>query len=210
MNELRDAVQNRVGKMGFGISSGILLNPFGKSKPSPFLVGADFSYISYGVDKVAENSDHPPLKTAFNVYTVSGSVRALLTQRSGFAPFIDGLLGVQTFNTRTKIDKTLLQTVINDDQPEVLNTTNDTGLNYGLGVGFFIRNAGKTSNYAIDAPTPWQIRGSFSVRLLYYWGDEIKYVKRNSVTVTSDNFLTFETGRTRTDMLVLQVGFTLY
>lgn len=208
LNELRDAVNNRMGDLGFGLSSGIVLNPFGKEKPSPFLPGIDLSYIWYGVDKIGETSDHPPVKTTYNVYTLNGNIRALLTQTKKFAPFIDASLGAKIFNTRTKIDKNLLHTVLNDDQPEVLNTTNDTSLNYGLGAGFFIRK--QQENNTAPASSAGLVNGSFTVRILYYWGHDINYVKRDSVKITTDNFVTYETGRTGTDMLVVQFGFMLY
>lgn len=161
LNELKDAIQNNFGNVGVGFSTGILANPFGKKKPSPMFVGGEFSYLTYGVDKIRESAINPPIKTTFNVYYINAAGRILLTQEKAFVPFIDGLLGARIFNTRTKIDKDFLATVLNDDQPEVINTTNDTGINYCIGFGFYNRKT-KTS----DAEN----QVSFTLRILYSWG----------------------------------------
>jgi hypothetical protein len=72
----------------------------------------------------------PPYKTTFNYYRIAPSVRFLLNQKTtGFTPFIDGQLGAKIFNTRTKIDKNAFDTILSDDP----------GLGYGLGAGFFVR-----------------------------------------------------------------------
>lgn len=197
--ELKEAVQNDFGDLGVGFATSILMNPFGKKKPSPILMGIDFSYLTYGVDKIDESSSNPPLKTAFNVYNISAAFRFLPRQSTGFAPFIDGMVGSRIFNTRTKINKDIVDTILNEDQPEVINTTNDAGLCYTVGIGFFNRK-----------PKDDQLKGSFTLRFLYTWGDDAEYIIRDSIKLDSDNFVTYETGRTRTDMFLIQLGFTLY
>lgn len=197
--ELKEAVKNNFGDIGVGFATSILLNPFGKKKPSPILMGIDFSYITYGVDKIDETALTPPLKTTFNVYNISAAFRFLPKQSSGFAPFIDGMIGSRIFNTRTKIDKDISDTILNEDQPEVINTTNDSGLCYTLGIGFFNRKSNRE-----------ELKGSFTFRILYTWGDDAEYIIRNSIHLDANNFVTYETARTRTDMFLIQLGFMLH
>jgi hypothetical protein len=197
--EFKEAVRNDFGDIGVGFATSILLNPFGKKKPSPILMGIDFSYLTYGVDKIDQSSSNPPLKTTFNVYNISAAFRFLPKQSGGFAPFVDGMIGSRIFNTRTKINKDILDTVINDDQPEVINTTNDAGLCYTLGVGFFNRKSDRD-----------ELKGSFTFRILYTWGDDAEYIIRDSIQLDANNFVTYETARTRTDMFLIQLGFMLH
>ncbi|CAN5332261.1 hypothetical protein BH10BAC4_BH10BAC4_00510 [soil metagenome] len=198
--QLSKAVNNDWSNLGVGLSSGILFNPFGQKQASPVLLGVDFSYITFGVDKIAKTPFSPPLKTTFNVYSINANARWLLGQRTGFAPFVDGMVGIKIFNTRTKIDKDLLDTVLGTDQPEVINTTNDTGLNYGLGIGFFNRKERGVNS----------ANGSFTFRVLYVWGADAKYVVRDSITLDANNYVHYETGYTKTDMILVQLGFVLY
>ena len=104
--------------------------------------------------------------------------------------------------TDTKIDKDAWQTVINKEQPEVIATNNDSGLTYGAGVGFFVR---KDSNNAKSA------NGSFSLRALYLWGDEIGYVKRGSVVVDpTTGTVNFEKGYSKTSVFLIQLGIYIF
>lgn len=199
--ELKEAVSNNFGDVGIGFATSLLVNPFGEKKPSPVLMGIDFSYLTYGVDKIEESPSYPQLKTTFNVYNISAAFRFLPKQDPGFAPFIDGMIGSRIFNTRTKVDKNAVQTLLNEDQPEVVNTTNDAGLCYTLGLGFFNRKS-KNNNE--------ETKGGFTLRVLYTWGDDVEYILRDSIEIDQDGFLTYETGRTRTDMVLVQLGFVLY
>lgn len=138
----------------------------------------------------------PTLKTAHNVFTWNAMARLKPISHQGrIIPFADGLIGLKLFSSKTKIDKDLTNIIFNDNQNEVINKVRDTGLNYGLGVGFYT-NPRENSN------------PGFQMRVLYLWGDEVKYVKRNSVMVDSNGSVTFETDRANTSMVIIQVGFT--
>lgn len=115
VGELKGAIENSFGNVGVGLTTGAYFNPFGAQKPSPLFLGAEFSYLTYGVDKLEDAT--PPLKTTFNVYYVNATARLLFTQYKAFVPFADGQVGFRILNTRTKIDKDLLDTALNDDQP---------------------------------------------------------------------------------------------
>jgi hypothetical protein len=198
--EFNDAVNNESNGMGVGFNTNLLFNPKSKNAYSPVFFGGDFSYISFGRDKQPASGNLPAYKTTFNYYSINGIARLFLTDKTeGFTPFVDGMLGMKIYNTRTKIDKDLLNTVLNDDQPEVIHTTNDTGLDYGVGVGFYkrkFREAGEG-------------KGSLTLRVAYLWGDKIQYVKRGSLKVDAGT-IDYETSYANTSMFLIQLGFNLF
>lgn len=197
--EFKKAVDNSAGGMGVGFGTNFLVNPKGKKGYSPVFFGVDFSYLTFGRDKQPSINNAPPYKTSFNHYSISGITRLVLTDKAlGFTPFIDGMIGAKIFNTRTKIDKNFLGTLFNEED-EVIHTTNDTGLGYGLGLGFFTRHQKDEEGNGT---------GSFSLRLMYLWGDKTQYVKRGSLTVDNGS-VSYETGYTKTNMILLQFGILL-
>ena len=194
--EFREVIDNSFGNLGYGINLGLLLSPVGLKKPSPILLGLDFGYIHYGIDKIPSTTNTPGLKTSHNIYTWNGIARLEPKLYSGgITPFVDGMLGVKLFNSKTKIDKNLLNLALNDNQPEVINNVNDYGLNYGLGAGFF-------TNLKAAPFT------GFSLRVCYFWGDNANYVVRNSVRVDTNQNVTFQTAEAKTSMVLIQLGFT--
>jgi len=181
--EFREAIQNDLGNLGYGLNTGIVVSPLLENKPSPVLIGIDFGYFKYGQDKQNSTSTSRPLKTTYNVFTWNGVARLRPKfQRGAITPFVDGLLGLKLYNTKTKIDKDLIDIIFNDSEPEVINNVKNTGLNYGLGAGFYT-NPKKQSN------------PGFTVRVLYLWGDDVTYVVRNSVNVTPGGDVTYATAQ---------------
>lgn len=189
--ELREVTQNNLGNLGYGLTTGLVLSPLLENKPSPVLLGLDFGYIKYGQEKQSATSTSPPLKTTHNIFTWNaiGRLRPRF-EHGSVTPFIDGLLGLKLYNTKTKIDKNVIDFIFNDDQPEVINNVKDTGLNYGLGAGLYTNKNG----------------AGFTLRVLYLWGDEVNYVVRNSVVVDSNGYVTYQTGRANTSMVLIQLG----
>jgi hypothetical protein len=191
--EFREAINNSVGDLGVGLAGGFLFSPLGQKKPSPVLIGIDIGYMNYGVEKINANSVDPALKITHNIFSFNGIGRLRPYQHDGkITPFIDGLLGLKLYNTRVKIDKTFLDTIFNNDEAEVLKNVNNTGVNFGLGCGFYTY----TSNGI-----------GFTLRGLYLWGDEIDYVVRNSMKVNNGT-LSYETATANTSMLTIQLGIT--
>ena len=195
-SEFRKVIDNSFGNLGYGLNLGFVLSPLGEKKPSPVLLGADFSYFTYGNEKQSGTSTSPPLKTTHNVFTWNAIARLKPKHHKGnVIPFADGLLGLKLFNSKTKIDKNVTDIIFNTNQREVINNVKDTGLNYGLGLGFYT-NPKKNTN------------PGFQLRVLYLWGDEVKYVVRNSVAVDQNGFVTFSTNRANTSMIIVQLNFT--
>jgi len=196
--DFKQAVDNTMGGTGIGFGMNMLFNPYGKKRYSPVFFGGDFSLVTYGRDK---HHGEVPFKTSFNFYHVNGITRVFLTNRAvGFTPFIDGMLGVKVFNTRTKVDKDFFQTVVLEEEEEVLHTTNSADLGYGISLGFYTRKTGDTGEGF----------GSFSLRLSYLWGGKSTYVKRGSVKVVDGSYVEYETGYTHMSMFMIQLGFALF
>lgn len=194
--EFREAIQNDLGNLGYGLATGIVISPLLENKPSPVLLGVDFSYFKYGQDKQSGTTTSPPLKTTYNVFTWNGMARLRpIYQHGAVTPFIDGLLGLKLYNTKTKIDKNVIDFIFNNNQPEVINNVKNTSLNYGIGAGFYTNPKNQSSP-------------GFTLRLLYMWGNDVTYVVRNSVKVTPAGDVTFETARANTSMVLIQLGFT--
>ncbi len=200
--KFKEAVDNSIGGVAVGVGANVLFNPKGKKGYSPVFFGADFSCMTFGRDKIEETTDAPPFKTTFNYYALNGMTRLFLSNKeAGFVPFIDGTLGLKIFNTRTKVDKDVTNIILNDNQPEVINTTNDNGLGYGVGMGWYTRKSANEENPST--------RASFTFRVMYLWGDPTSYVKRGSVKV-ENGFVTYEEGSTKTNMIMVQLGILLF
>jgi hypothetical protein len=196
--EFKKAVDNSTGGMGVGFGINALFNPNGGKQYSPVFFGADFSLVTFGRDK---QRGEVPFKTSFNFYHVNGVTRLFLTRKdSGFMPFIDGMLGVKVFNTRTKVDKDFFQTVILEEEEEVLHTTNSADLGYGISLGFYSRRVGDSG----------QGFGTFSLRVSWLWGGKSSYVKRGSVKVIESSYVEFETDYTHMSMLMIQLGINIF
>ena len=197
--ELQKAVDNNVGGLGFGFSAGFGVNPFGKKRSSLLLVGLDFTYHTYGRDKIEGNNVSPPLKTTFNQYLILPRIRVYAPFQFSQKFFLEANGGLQVFSARTKIDKTAFDT-LNDEQPELINSENDTGLAYGVFIGTHSRKA-KVSDL---------LQASFQLKAGYFTGETLRYVKRGSVQVDADGFINYETGYTQPAMFVIQLGVILH
>ena len=191
-NEYRQVVSNDFGNLGYGLSAGMVFNPGGSKKPSAIHLGLDFGYSLFGVEKAGA------FKTSFQVYTIGGLARLKPMRVSGrITPFVDGLVGVRVYNATTKVDKNLLDIALNTDQPEVINSVNDSGLCKELGVGF-------TTNPPGNKALP-----GFTLRVLYQWNGFARYVMTNSLKVDPGGNITWQQGRADLSMLVIQAGVLL-
>jgi Outer membrane protein beta-barrel domain len=200
--EFRNAVDNGTG-LGAGFNFNVLASPYGTKKYSPVLLGIDFNYLYLGRDKVDATATAPPYKTNFNYYTVAAATRILLRKNEGITPFIDGILGMKIYHTKTKIDKDAFQTILADEQPEVVHSNSDTGLTYGVGLGIYKRKFDELGEGTTN-------RASFSLRAMYLWGDEIEYVKRGTLVVDPDLTVNYDTGHTNTNMFMIQLGLYIF
>lgn len=193
----KKAMNSDYGDMALGFSSGFGINPYGKKRESPLLLGIDFSYYTFGRDKTTDPVTSIRYKTSFNSIFVGPMARVYPFKTKKIRPFLDGHAGLRILNGRTKLDKT----IFDDTEEEVLiGSENDSGFGYGIGLGIHpVKNQGESE----------EARASFSLRVVYTWGERSKYIKRNSVTVVDDE-LQYQTGFTSTSMLQIQLGITIY
>ena len=202
MGEFRQTIQNSMGGNGVGFGSNILINPKKDSAFAPVMIGLEGNYLHLGTEKTPESNFLPQLKTTYNYITLGPVIRAILSQKDqGIIPFVDGFVGMKILNTKTKIDNTLIDTLLDQEYLERLLTTNYEGLGYGLGIGFFNR---KTDRNELD------LGGSFYLKLNYAYGDRLTHVKRGSILVDQEGLITFKNGKTQTGMLSLHAGIMLY
>ncbi|MBC6368648.1 hypothetical protein [Algoriphagus sp. AK58] len=198
VGEFSQTVSNSMGGTGWGTGINFLFNPKKGREFSPVLIGIEGNYLHLGTEKTPESQFLPRLKTTFNYFNVGPIIRAMLSNKEeGIIPFVDGFVGLKVLNTKTKIDNSLLDTLLDQEYLESLLSTNYEGLGYGLGIGFFSR---KIKN------EPFDTSASFYLKLQYQYGDRINYVKRGSVEVDREGFITYETGKTPTSLLSLQLG----
>ena len=48
------------------------------------------------------------------------------------------------------------------------------------------------------------------LRAMYLWGDKTSYVKRGTVQVMPDGYVSYERGYTNTNMVLIQLGINIY
>jgi hypothetical protein len=200
VGSFKEAVAPDGGGFGIGGGASALFNPKGKVEYCPVFLGVDFNYLSFGRDKQAATDYMPALKTTFNFYGISAISRLFLSaKKSGIVPFIDGQVGLNIINTRTKIDKDLADLILGEDYPEVLNTTNDLGLMYGASIGLYTRKPLDENNRRM---------ASFFMKAGYMAGDNIEHVKRGSLKMVNGN-VTYQTTTTSVNNILIQLGFVL-
>ena len=175
---------------GFGV---ILGSDFG----TPFMLGIEFGKVEY---------DRQQPKNSYNligVRTVSSIIffHALLRMqhdRGFFRPYLDGLIGVQGLKTT--------MTNIDEDYEESTIELRDAALSYGVGGGMMLRVHRFEKNDREGMVEVGEVLIDFRVR--YLFGGEASYVKKGSITREDGAFL-FDRVRSRTDLLIYQIGVAL-
>lgn len=187
---------------GLGGGFNVLVNPKGRGLFSPVHLGAEFNYIYLGKEKIDASPTYPPLKTNYNFVTVGPIIRYFpFEKEEGFTPFFDGGFGWKILSTSTQFDDTLLETIINGEEAVQLMSTKFGGIGLNLGVGFFNRQLPKEGE-----PNT----ASFYMKILYQYGDTINFVERGSIKVDNLGNFSYQTGRTKTSMIILQIGLALH
>lgn len=191
--------KSNVGTVGFGIDF-IGLYHF---RRLPFAVGLDMGILIYG-----SQTRNEPLSTTIPDVTVNVTntnnyanfhlVGRVQPQAGSFRPYADLLLGMNYLFTDTRIND-------QDDYDEVASSTNfsDTAFSTGLAVGMkWYLSTGEEEVTGV----PFQIL--LDTKLKYLFGREAEYLKKGSMRV-EDGQLFFDTMRSRTDLLGVQVGIVV-
>lgn len=178
---------------GYGIGTQFL---FGIKK-SPFLVGADLGFVTYGAEEFRQSlSETIPevrvkVRTTNNILLSHFLLRA--QKREGTVrPYIDGLVGLKYLYTRTSVTNDF-----NDEAFASSNNFSDSTFSYGVGGGaqFLLANTGGKRDILLD------------MKVRYLKGSNAEYLKKGSI-VRGGGQVFFDTLSSRTDLVTVQIGVT--
>jgi len=174
---------------------------------TPALIGLDFGYMNYGIERRSEPFSSTIPDVRVNVRTTNDIILTHLLLRmqpedGAVRPHVDGLFGFKYLFTSTRIEDRGSR-----DRDPIASSVNfdDIALSFGVGGGIDIRLA---------QPTP-RSDGQPSIRAVYLnlgarylFGEEAEYLRRGSIDRTGDR-LAFDVRRSRTDLLTFGLGVTL-
>ncbi len=199
-SQLKQNLQSDFGALTLGFSAGFGLNPLGKERESPLLIGLDFSYHTFGRDKTTDPFTDIRYKTSYNKFFVGPVARFYLPIRGKLAVFTEGMAGAHVMNSRIKVDQTIFD---NNEEEILIDSENDTSLGYGFGLGLHTR---KQDSGKFDLP---EAHASFFFRLSYLSGDRSRHMERDSVSII-DDVLSYRTTYSSMGLLQVSVGLILY
>ena len=186
--------------VGFGLWAGYR---FGNS---PLMLGLDFSYTNFGIDRREEplSSTIPDLRVEVenNYNLINGNLFMRLMLPSGVVrPYAEGLFGFNYFFTETILRQ---RGAIGDG--ERLRDTNfeDVAMSYGFGGGLQIRvyeSSGINEQGEETAPATFYI----NLQGRYMMGREAEYLQSGSIQITNGDVF-FDVSRSETDLLYFKLG----
>jgi hypothetical protein len=189
--------------LGFSLLGGVGLPDW------PVVLGAEFCFLNYGsksdTEIIRTSIDHIEADVNTSNDIVMGHLLLRIQPRSGWLrPYLDALFGFKYFSTDTRIT---VPYFVPDDPfgtATIASKTqvDDTALSYGVGGGLDIRLKEWTN--AKGGGT--EVRANLGAR--YLFGSEAKYLKEGSIR-RADGAVEFDILRSRTDMLIIQIGFAV-
>lgn len=196
---MQEAIENRMGNIGFGASLLLLSNPFtwGKNdKNSPLRVGAEISYTYYGrfISDVSINGYSGDYKTTYGIGHLNAIVRFRPPLSGNFNPFVDVIAGGNFYLSSTTENLSVIESALGIDKLD-FGGTSSAGFNKGIGFGFTAGSSKKTD------------QARLVLRATYNRGSSIKYVKRNSISYDpGSRTLLYERGRAPVEYFIIQIG----
>ncbi|HMB93222.1 MAG TPA: outer membrane beta-barrel protein [Rhodothermales bacterium] len=192
--------EQHVDDVGFGINAfaGVGLGR------TPIVVGVDLGAQIYGFERRNEPFSNTIPDVTVDVETSNSILLAHLLLRiqppTGMVqPYLDGLFGLKHFSTETSIHSENF----NDGDP-IASSTNfeDTALSYGVGGGLSVKVYGGRGGRG-------KVRAvHINAGVHYLLGSEAEYLKEGSIE-RRDGQVFFTTERSKTDMLIPQLGAVL-
>ena len=194
VGEFSDNVDN----IGFGlnVSGGVGIVGL------PFMVGADLGYMIYGFERRSEPFSTTIPDVTVDVETTNNIVLGHLffriqPQQGVFQPYLEGLFGFKYLFTSTSIEN-----ISNGD--DIASSTNfdDFASSYGVGAGFEIMVSARENE-----------NGRLRTILIhagvkYLLGSTAEYLERGSITRLNNGTIEFDISRSRTDLVLPQLGVT--
>lgn len=200
-NEFSESIKTN----GFGIHA-FGLYRFGES---PFGLGLDFNFINFGTDTRDEalSPTIPDLRVRVeNEYNLAqGLMVARVQSPDGILrPYAEGLAGFNYFYTQTSIENRRNQ----GNEPIATDTNfEDWAFAWGDGGGLMIRVFDRRGSESYNAQNP-VAAGYINAGIRYLNGSEAEYLREGSITIENGS-VSYETLQSRTDMLMIQLGFVL-
>jgi len=179
---------------------GFQVNGYYRFPRTIFGVGLDLGFKNFGIDSREErlSSTIPDLKVRVdNSYNLLQMMLLAKIQPPGgtVRPYIEALAGYNYFFTETSIHN---RGFGNDDEPIATDTNfEDWAFAWGGGTGVMIKV------YKRSRP-----EGYLNLGVRYMFGQEAEYLKKGSMQF-SDGHVTYTTSRSKTDMMIVQLGAML-
>ena len=196
--KMQDAIRNEMGNLGFGGGLILLTNPFswGKQKrDSPLRIGGELGYTYYGrfISNVNVGGYSGEYKTSYGLLNLN----AIIQLRSGKAevlnPFAEFLIGGNFYISSIRENLNAIETAFGVEASDA-GGFSSSGLNKGFALGLTMGRPEKKS-------------ARFTLRLSYNWGDDIRYVVRNSLHYDpGTGSLTYQVGEAPVRYLMVQIG----
>jgi hypothetical protein len=195
---MQEAIENKMGNLGFGIGVSGFTNPFswGRNKRnSPLRIGGEAGYTYYGrfLSNVYINSSRGDYKTSYGIVQLNGIVQLRPSVPEVISPFLEILAGGNFYLSTTKENLSAIESSLGITAFD-MGSYSSASFNKGVAVGC---SFGK----------PRQDQARFTLRLSYNWGKNIKYVVRNSLAYNpSTGRLEYYTGSAPVKYLMVQLG----
>jgi len=186
------------GALGFGVGGQLLYHV----PATPLAFGVEGGFLVYGQETFRECLT--TCRVQVDVVTANnigmGHLLLRLQPPAGVVrPYGDAFLGLSYLYTDSRVRD------VDQNRPDLASSTNydDLAFSYGVGGGLQVTvhrgvsNEGRPYELALDA------------RLRYVLGAEAEYLRRGSITERPDGRLEFEVERSRTDLLLPQIGLTV-
>ncbi|MBA4852697.1 hypothetical protein [Emticicia sp. BO119] len=181
--------RNRLGTQ-FGISGGLLLNPFFGKKSFPIMIGGEVGTINYWERPITSYPGDFSITTFSNWLNVLVRYRPILWS-SRFNPYIDAFYGVKYINSS-------LWENLGEDGARDLQKWTTTTPNYGVGIGVGLKLFRSEKNLYFD------------VGIYYKQADATKILKPNSVLIDNSFGITSTEIVTNTNLWVVKLGLTWF
>jgi hypothetical protein len=195
---MQQAVENKMGNVGFGLGLSVLTNPFswGRNKRnSPIRIGGEAGYTYYGrfLSNVNINGYSGNYKTSYGIVQLNGLLQLRPSEPEKLSPFLEILAGGNFYLSTTKENLTAIESSLGI-QAFDMGGYSSASFNKGVAIGC---SFGK----------PREDRARFTLRLSYNLATSIKYVVRNSLAYNSSSGqLEYSVGRAPVRYLLVQAG----
>ena len=192
-----DEFADNVSNIGFGgnLSGGIGL------APAPVMIGIDIGYLIYGYERRSEPFSTTIPDVTVDVETTNNIALAhvflrIQPQTGALQPYAEALFGFKYLFTRTSVENQF-----SDEEIAASVNFDDFASSYGIGAGLDIQ----VFQGLNDNSRPYSIMINLGAR--YLLGSSAEYLEKGS-TSQVDGELRFDVTRSRTDMILPQLGVT--